>query len=309
LANFVYKILEFAMNKHSSLCLKELQRGRKVESSCKECLRKVHFPDPYSGEVGDYDCQNMIYYYCGRYMIRHVTEILVLLREIKEFLPRNPLIFSLGCGSCSDLLAYGMFYKKTFENDSVCYYGVDKNTLWKPIQDFIEENITDYLPNVELCFDKYDLIMDIAAVVNNIIEFKPNIISFQYVLSDMAKFYNKKDIEEFLNTLIGVAFKFLPAGSMFIFNDTNITESGKRKNNVIIRGRELLEVVEEIFIQKRNTRITKFYFPYRSTDKLLKFGKEHMATLIELSNVPEDIRVYFEIWDECRSAQLVVQKI
>jgi len=51
----------------------------------------------------------------------------------------------------------------------------------------------------------------------------------------------------------------------------------------------------------------KYYFQYND-DLNLKFGAAHSDFRIDFSDLSVDLRNYFEIWDEYKSAQLVLFK-
>jgi hypothetical protein len=75
----------------------------------------------------------------------------------------------------------------------------------------------------------------------------------------------------------------------------------KRKNNGNIRDYDCQNMIYY------NISVFKYYFLYKD-DPSLKFGAAHSDFRVDFSNIPEDLINYFEMWDEYRSAQLVLIK-
>lgn len=272
----------------------------------RNAFQKFNFKRKNNGNIRDYDCQNMIYYYCGRFSLKHLGELFMLLQRISHRIPNNPRIFSIGCGPCTDLFAFEKYIKHNKLNEKIKYHGIEKNVLWKEIHNFIIKHGKRHkLSKIEVSY--LDAIREFQEVVRIMKEEQPNVILFQYVLSDIAKYYPVDLVKRFSEKFVEKAFEILPKSTMIIFNDTNVTQEYAKRNPDEIKGRIFLEHLSERFWTNRNISVIKYYFPYKD-DPSLKFGAAHSDFRVDFSNIPEDLINYFEMWDEYRSAQLVLIK-
>lgn len=79
---------------------------------CGDCLKKIHYP---LGTYKQYDCIVMCHYYVCHNIYRYTTEMMWLFHEeALRFKARtNPIrMCSIGCGPCSELVAFEEYYKK-----------------------------------------------------------------------------------------------------------------------------------------------------------------------------------------------------
>uniref|UniRef100_A0A7C5V3I6 Uncharacterized protein n=1 Tax=Caldicellulosiruptor owensensis TaxID=55205 RepID=A0A7C5V3I6_9FIRM len=302
----MYDVMKLAKENHSSVCLRSSNSFYPRKSTCTACLNQVHFKRKNNGNVRDYDCKNMIYYYCGRYSLKHAGEIFTLLEQISSKLPDNPRIFSVGCGPCTDLFGFEAYYRKYKPESMIEYRGLEKSKLWNEVHRFIIQHGKNYnLARVEVTYmdaiSKFNEIEDIMSCE------KPNIISFQYVLSDMAKYHDVAFVKRFAENFVVKAFEILPKSTIIIFNDTNVTQQYALRNPEEVKGREILAYLARKFWGNSNISVLKYYFPYNS-DSTLCFGVAHSKCEIDMKSVPEDLKNYFEMWNQYRSAQLVLVK-
>lgn len=298
--------MRMAKERHSSVCLRSLNSLFQRESNCERCLPKVHFKRKNNGNVRDYDCKNMIYYYCGRFSLKHAGELFTLLQQIRHRLPDNPRILSIGCGPCTDLFAFEAYLKTYKPNKKIEYHGLEKNMLWRDIHDFITKHRKKHnLSRFRITY--IDVMSEVQKVEEIIKNEKPSIISFQYVLSDMAKYHPVSSVKRFAEEFVQKAFEILPKSTMIVFNDTNVLQSYAERNPDEVKGRDILEPLANKFWHSRSISVFKYYFPYRN-DPSLQFGGAHSKCEVDMGNVPADLKNYFEIWYEYRSAQLVLIK-
>ena len=86
---------------------------------CNDCLTQVH----WSNGRKDYNCKNIIHYYCCSFMFQYASEIYHLINEsqmLKQM--REYKILSLGCGASPDLVAFEKFTSEvTSEKTSVIW--------------------------------------------------------------------------------------------------------------------------------------------------------------------------------------------
>ena len=145
---------------------------------CQECLNQVHWYPTHGGR-SDYDCPNLLLNYVLHYTdcySQQISEALKLV-DISRYPYYN--IFSIGCGAAPDLLA---FEDAVDEDQDIYYKGYDRNPLWEPIHDRIDE-YTSQTAHIETKLCRED-IFDVFA------EGKPahkqyNIVIIQYLLSHL----------------------------------------------------------------------------------------------------------------------------
>ncbi|AZT89235.1 hypothetical protein ELD05_00220 [Caldicellulosiruptor changbaiensis] len=302
----VYDVMRIAKENHSSVCVRYSNSFYQRKSTCEKCLPKVHFGRKNNSNVRDYDCKNMIYYYCGRYSLKHAGEIFMLLEQINSRLPDNPRILSVGCGPCTDLFGFEAYYRKYKPKSMIEYHGFEKSMLWNEVHRFIIQHGKKHkLARVEVTY--MDAINEFHKIEDIMRCEKPNIISFQYVLSDMAKYYDVAFVKRFAEKFVVKAFDILPKSTMIIFNDTNVTQQYALRNPEEVKGREILDYLARKFWTNYNIAVLKYYFPYNS-DLSLCFGCAHSKCDIDMESVPEELKNYFEMWNQYRSAQLVFVK-
>lgn len=146
--------------------------------NCQECLNQVHWYPTHGGR-SDYDCPNLLLNYVLHYTdcySQQISEALKLV-DISRYPYYN--IFSIGCGAAPDLMAF----EDAVDKDQDIYYkGYDRNPLWEPIHDRIDE-YTSQTAHIETKLCRED-IFDVFA------EGKPahkqyNIVIIQYLLSHL----------------------------------------------------------------------------------------------------------------------------
>ena len=148
---------------------------------CKQCLDQVHWHSSSEGR-SDYGCPWLPLTYILHFTERYSQQITDALDLVDS--DRYPYynIFSMGCGAAPDLMA---FEELVQNSDKTIYYkGYDRNPLWEPIHDYIE-NYTNGTPNITAKPRRED-IFDVFA------DGKPahqryNIVVLEYLLSH---FYN-----------------------------------------------------------------------------------------------------------------------
>jgi len=300
-------LIKKAKENHSKSCLRCPEINALAIEGCIDCINRVHFPRKNNGIIRDYDCQNMIYYYCGRFTLKHATEFYILIKQVEKNLPDKLNVVSIGCGPCTDFVAFDNFIRKSRPNGKLIYTGFDKNPLWASVHGFIEDIVSDKT-NIDFNVNQLDVIKHIDSVIDFIKEEKPNIISFQYVLSDMAKFFSLKEVCEFAETIIKTAFAVLPRPVIILFNDTNVRDIYTKLYPSEIKGREILKLIADKVSVNPLVTVEKFYFPYKENDNSIKFGKPHFCKEINLDMIPHDLTSYFRMWNELRGVQLAVVK-
>lgn len=255
--------------------------------SCDQCLKTIHFT---SGVERRYDCPNISLYYVCKYIYRYSSEITYLMRNIDFDGIDKFKILSIGCGPCTDLFGVlnHMIEKKDFKD--IYYVGVELNEIWKTIHGTIKDILDEFGFPAKLYF-YYNDIFDVFETIKT----KPNLLFFQYLLSDMVSY--GYDVEDFLKKVVHNIFIKMPEPSYLIVNDINLNK----------RGRDYFDVLASD-IQKihENVRITKFHFK-NNQRWFYTYGILHPENEI-LTPIPGEIITKFDPWDFCASAQLLIEK-
>ena len=124
------------MSSCAGSCMRYNQCNHAIMCSggCSNCLHEIHFPEKYSDRC-DYDCVKLIDFYVCRYTHKYASEILYLIERSRILNDmRTYKILSLGCGGCSDLIAFDTFAA----DKNIAYIGIDINKLWEHVHNFIQ---------------------------------------------------------------------------------------------------------------------------------------------------------------------------
>lgn len=272
-------------------CEKECENCKNnCSGNCVAIMRDIHF-----GEKRRYDCSKLTNYYLPRYGFRYSYEIQSIienkyLNTIKAFESMN--ILSIGCGPCTDL--FGLINVGEEIGKQIKFTGVDLNENWKGIHEIVKSKIT----NIETNFVYEDVFSFIDKMTMNNNSLDLNIISFQYVISDMVK-HNKQNpdiIRTFFNKLYEKIMIKLPKGAIIIFNDINNKENTK----------DIYDIFEAM-ISKKDYSINKYSFS-NAENKFMKYG-ESLNEITVPTYIDESINKYYKPWILCKSAAMVIQKV
>ena len=183
-------------------------------NSCEECLRGIHFRESSRG----YNCANMAFFYVCKYFYRYSSEIEYLFNQI-DLLKRLPSyeVLSIGCGPCSDLFGIINYIERNHVQKNINYCGIDLNILWQPIHKKITSLFEDNT-QVNVRFIYKDAFKIVDKIVDRNI-WLPNIILFQYVISDMIAKNPSDQVQDFIDNTIKYIIAHLPLNSFIIFND------------------------------------------------------------------------------------------
>ena len=260
-------------------------------TSCTDCLKEIHF-DRESARK--YDCIKMCYWYVCQDIYRYATEMLWLFHEKGLSLKtrQNPLrICSIGCGPCSELVAFEEYYKNKDLPFEFSYTGFDTNIIWNPIQEYIG-TLSSYPNNVS--FYHKDVFDYYAKVVE-----RPNVIILNYMLSDMLK-YGKDALVSFLKKL-GDFVETLPSCALLI-NDINL---GLNDSQPRFYYGSIVNMVKN---KSKGHKVSVSCSHFGNSKKdYYRYGAERVRSDI-LFKVPEEISTKFVTNTECHSAQLLIIK-
>ena len=259
--------------------------------SCTDCLKEIHF---CRESTRKYDCKRMCYWYVCQDIYRYSTEMLWLFHERELGLKRrkSPLrICSIGCGPCSELVAFEEYYRNKDLPFEFTYTGFDTNTIWNPIQGYIT-SLSSYPEKISFCHED---VFDYYSKVDE----RPNIIILNYMLSDMLK-YGKGPFIAFLKRL-GEFIEMIPSCALLI-NDINLGLSDTQPRFYyssianMIRNKNKGHRVSVICSHFKNSK--RNYYAY---------GNERVRSDV-LFKVPDEISTKFDTNTECHSAQLLIIK-
>lgn len=249
---------------------------------CEKCLDKIHF-----GDERRYNCMNMIFFYVCKYMYKYSSEIehafnAYRLLDDKDYLN----ILSIGCGPCTDLVGI----KKATHNKNINlkYVGVDLNKKWRDIHCFIQNNNN----SMKIKF----IYKDIFKLLNKNESIDFNVLTLQYVLSDMVKYNNYQNMMRFIEELIDFVIIKMEKESLIIINDINYYNTRKYFTALLDRMND----------KGLNYKYYELHFSHDSKS-YYHYGDEYEANYIT-STVPIDIQQKYNPWMFCSSAQLIIKK-
>ena len=260
--------------------------------SCEDCLKEIHYP---LGTHRQYDCIVMCHYYVCHNIYRYATEMLWLFHEkALGFKARTSPIkmCSIGCGPCSELVAFEEYYKNKDLPFEFTYDGFDTNRIWNPVQKYVKsistrpENITFHNEDV---FDYYAHC-----------DTKPNVIILNYMLSDMLN-HDKDGFQTFFNKL-SEFIKQLPSCAILV-NDINLGQNDRHPRYYY---QSLINMVSDN-LQPDRVVISKAHFA-DSIKKYYRYGDNQRARSSILFKNPDEISSKFATNTECHSAQLLIIK-
>lgn len=199
--------------------------GEFCPHDCEKCLEYIHFPDrvPQGAPKRKYDCPYMADFYTCKYACKYASEIIYAIRRDEELMTKEHLnVLSFGCGPCTDLFAIDYLKRKgEMQYKTIEYIGIDySEDVWRHIHCDIKSFKNDSC-NINFCYK------DICDLMDQIPQrqWKPNLIIFQYIFSDMQKHTGEKRIKDFINKFVQY-YQLLPSKTSIILNDINLFNKG-----------------------------------------------------------------------------------
>lgn len=262
------------------------------DGDCEKLLKRIHY-----GGRERYGCQKVINYYIPRYGYRYAFEMESLLKKYKENLDEFSKIqvLSIGCGPCTDLLALSNINR--FSSKPVKFNGIDLNRNWEIIHGFLKDVFKE---RYQLDFYYQDIFTFLDKINPDGKGLNSNIVTFQYVFSDMAKYKAKQEINLFLEKFYERVIKHLPSGSLVILNDINHQEL----------SRSIFELLENI-LPPSGYQVDKYHFHNRleeGRESYYSYGSNLGEVLVPYP-IPEHIQNRYNPWVLCKGAAMVVRKV
>lgn len=196
--------------------------------SCYDCLYQIHFPGRFDSVIKKkYDCPKMLYHYVCQYSYLYTTEILWALSEEWKYIKTFPYfhVVSLGCGGCSDLMAFDYLLNNQKIKVPISYLGFEINSLWEPIHNEIQKF---YNGNNMIHFNipGYN---DVFECFKETLLPNANIIIISYLISYSYNTGQIKKIDELAENIANniISQKSSDQTLLLIINDVNSNNRGR----------------------------------------------------------------------------------
>lgn len=273
------------------------------EFACGKCLESIHYPRRLNGDPNrTYDCIPMADYYVCKYAPKYTSEIVHTLKKVESIINKQTInVLSFGCGPCTDLLALE-YMKKTnmLHYDKLEYMGIDCNKeIWQTMHNEIKKYRSNCL-SVNFCYE------DIINMVDNLSQrsWNPNLIFFQYVLSDMHKHSTPLLTTTFINNFSKYFNEKLEPNSLVILNDINLNNSndgGRDYFDLLVKNIKSFKQYKYHFYNE-NSSYPGGGYGYGA----LEFNNSIMFDMADYYNTEEE--KMFTPFNKCSSAVLIIKK-
>lgn len=261
------------------------------EGSCIRCLRKQN----YEGKHQGYNCDKGCGAYVCHYTYRHMAEMRYLVSKMKN-LPVYTKVLSIGCGPCSELISIEYELPKLLQKYHIDYLGIDMSEKWSPYHDKLKELLGLYNRNATAGF-KYN---DIANCFEELQWERFNIVVLNYFLSDFRSAHKGSmiPVKHLCISLNETIFSKMPANSYVLINDINHYKSRDTFDALIRSIGRHKEVKKYRFEEPRKVlqKDTSSYTNYGNA--ILTLPKKFSSGIFKREYSP---------WEECRSAQVLIQ--
>ncbi len=266
--------------------------GDNCPGDCGICLHYIHTPE-VAPTPRHYDCPNMANYYVCKYSYKFTSELIYpLLKFVCLQKEKQLKVMSIGCGPCTDLFALDYLHTiGIFQFDSLEYVGIDSSdSVWNHIY----EQIKQVYPHAYFVGD--DIADYMSAIQRS--QWIPDLVVFQYVLSDMQKKHSDSQLKQFLHDFSYYFNQKMRDGSCIIINDTNL--SAKYGNG----GRDLFDALLELL---ESIQYKQLHFKNNNKPRHFEYGSEHITNELVIS--PSEELDEYNPYTACSSAQLIIRKV
>lgn len=262
--------------------------------NCQDCLKNIHFQN--SGFHREYDCPHMADCYYCKYAYRYASEIVYGLEVFKKVFKNNfdyneLNVLSVGCGPCTDLAGID-FLRNTGELkfNRLNYVGVDPLVnVWGQIWDDIQN-----------CYDGINILpQDIFQYVIQD-NWVPDIIIFQYVLSDMRKNSSDSQIKNFIDEMTDFINLHNEKPICILCNDINLTEDYGG-------GIDFFNDVAKGISNPKN--YVPAHFNNSNRENHYEYGEQYPNNSLVFDGIPEEIMRIYNPYTSCASAQMLIERL
>lgn len=291
------KIVRFCDTKYrNSKCNRcdNCSYGDYCPGSCERCLHYIHTPTA-APAPRKYDCSNMAYYYTCKYSYKYMSELINAFSNLKDLKYKSHIkVLSVGCGPCTDLFALDYLKEAgEYKFESVEFRGIDPaKDVWLDIH----KQIKRYNPSIINPKFYYKDVTELIDVITEV-QWIPDLIVFQYVLSDMEKHCESIRLHEFISKLAALVNDAMSANTYIVLNDINLTTQ-------MGGGRELFDELSDLI---KNATKRRLHFKNNNKPQHYHYGDEYEDNSLIVAN-PQFINDY-NPYDSCASAQLIIKKV
>jgi hypothetical protein len=260
---------------------------------CSSCMEELTW-NKANGRT-NYNCENLTAYYVCKFLNRFSSEIYhainssFIAEKLINFEKFN--ILSLGCGPCSDVIAFDTFNITNMSKPVDIYYrGIDIAKSWQYIHQKLkklaeENNYTEPLFSYSDVFKK---IKD--GPIKDV-----NILVVQNLISTFKRTGSDEKLSDFINNLTENVINYMPNNSVIIINDINSIN--------LLRDKWLSVVKSKLESSPRRGRYHILYFDknYGNTSWL-----QHTNDKIIFDYPVEFNNCDYSDWDHCSGVQLLI---
>lgn len=275
---------------------------------CEECLDYIHTPKhaPKDAPSRKYDCDRMADFYVCKYACRFTSEMIHALKRLKDLSNTSAVkVLSFGCGPCTDLLALDYLRARgDYSFTSLEYWGIDySECVWKNIHTSIK-SLSSQGINVKYTYqDICDFIDEIGKG-----EWVPDLVTFQYFLSDLHKHSKGAFVRGFLKSFAQFVDDHMPHNSYIVMNDINLgTQYGGGRDHFDTLSSLLSSLSSSyLFIRGRfcDDNARNFYYP-----RGYPYGEDSDGEFCCNKNFfPLSRWTKYSPFNTCASAQMLIKK-
>ena len=262
--------------------------------NCEKCLEYIHFPQR-APAPRKYDCKRMADYYFCKYSHKYSSELIYAFSSLEGLAQKTYLsVLSIGCGPCTDLLALEHLYNTgVYSFFNLDYIGIELvPDVWSNIYNDIYNNMPPFWTKRIVAAN----ICDYLNVMQHD-KWRPDLISLQYVFSDMQKHEERSRIESMICDLASY-FDSCENGTYLVCNDINLS-------TFYGGGREYFD--DLLSHVNSNQQYYKKHFCNSNKNNHFDYGVEWEDNKL-IVNPPETLSQYSPFMS-CASAQMIIKKV
>ena len=173
------------------------------------------------------------------------------------------------------------------------YHRFDKNPLWKPVHNKIQNYANDKITYINLCTeDAFEFLEQFA--VGDI-----NVLVLQYIISALYVLEGSDSVEKLFNLIVDSIVKLKNNSEPFVIliNDVNSNKMGR---DLFLNLRKKLQLAGF------HACYTQYYFDRNIQVEAQRYGIKHEQSVAMNEKM---VRKYlqYEPWQFCTSAQLLIE--
>ena len=254
------------------------------DHDCKKCLDDLHY---HNNRIRtDYSCEHLLDYYECRYSYKYCSEMIYALNNVDlSGYPRFNIL-SLGCGGAPDLMAFDYLNPGQIIN----YRGIDINTSWEKIHNFIESRFDNGAVRFFRGIDVLNFFK------NNAIE-HCNVICIEYLISFFYSHVGERGVRSWFRQLAEqiVSHKPTDLPMLIIINDADSINT----------GRDAFPIIREE-IEKLGLKVISEY-RCRFKEHNHYAGSIRYSSQANVFSIPEAYKDQYKVAIRCEGAQLILE--